>query len=141
MPANEPYGDRVTPPTQSAGEIVLRLNPGDARALWHAAGTAVSLMDQVGTVPPHAPLYGQRDRLVSVAQRLDHEINHAGGFNPLGGASRGIERYQAREMTASTGIVDTEPGTPTIIAHVGLRSDAEKIVRALNNSEGAVDDG
>lgn len=69
--------------------VVLRMTPDEARTLHLAAGTTVSLMDQVGDVPAEAPLYGKRDELVRIARRLDHEINHA-GFNPLGGASRGI---------------------------------------------------
>lgn len=58
--------------------VTLRMDPTEARALWHAACTTVELMDQVGEIPSHAPLYGQRDRLVGVARRLDHEINHTG---------------------------------------------------------------
>jgi len=35
-------------------------------------------MDQVEEeIPPHAPLFGQRDRLIAAAQKLDHKINHA----------------------------------------------------------------
>jgi len=61
----------------SARRIVLRVDPEEARALWHATCLAVDLIDQVGEVPSDAPLYGQRDRLVALARRLDHEINHA----------------------------------------------------------------
>lgn len=50
-----------------------------------------------------------------------------------------VERYVVREMSASTAVIDTRPRIETIIAHVGLRADAEKIVRALNDSEGAVE--
>ena len=62
-------------------EIVLRLDSeAEARAVWHAISTAITLMDAVeaepgNSIPKHAPLYGQRPRLVAVAQRLDHEIN------------------------------------------------------------------
>ena len=58
-------------------EIVLRLDAVEARALWHAVCTAGQLMDHVGEIPRDAPLYGQRDRIVEIARRLDHEINHA----------------------------------------------------------------
>ncbi len=69
-----------------ADEIALRMDAAEARAAWHAIGIAVTLMDAVeaepgNSIPPHAPLYGQRDRLIAVAQRLDHEINCA----PAGG--------------------------------------------------------
>lgn len=56
--------------------VTLRMDALEARALWHAACTTVTLMDEVGDIPTHAPLYGQRDRLMDVARRLDHEINH-----------------------------------------------------------------
>lgn len=60
--------------------IVVHMDPAEARALWHAACTTVQLIDAVeaepgNSIPPHAPLYGQRDRLVAVARRLDHECN------------------------------------------------------------------
>ena len=58
--------------------VVLTMDPIEARALWHAACTTLQLIDQVSDIPREAPLYGQRDRLVQVARRLDHEINHAG---------------------------------------------------------------
>lgn len=56
-------------------DVILRLSRDEARALWHAAGTTVLLMDEVGEIPKDAPLYGQRDRLAAVARRIDHEIN------------------------------------------------------------------
>jgi hypothetical protein len=60
--------------------VSLDMEATEARAVWHAISTAVDLMDAVeaepgNAIPPHAPLYGQRDRLIAVAQRLDHEIN------------------------------------------------------------------
>ncbi len=60
--------------------ITLRMDPAEARAAWHAIGTAVSLMDAIeaepgNAIPSHAPLHGQRERLIAVARRLDHEIN------------------------------------------------------------------
>lgn len=58
-------------------DVLLRLDADEARALWHSACTTVTLMDEVGEIPPHAPLYGQRDRLAAVAQRLDHKCNQA----------------------------------------------------------------
>jgi hypothetical protein len=60
----------------SDSSVVLRMDTQEARALWHAACTTVELMDKVGRIPREAPLYGQRDRLIAVAKRLDHEINH-----------------------------------------------------------------
>jgi hypothetical protein len=71
--------------------VTLRMEPAEARAAHHALATVVQLMDEVGEIPPHAPLYGWRDRLAALARRLDHEINHA-GHNPLGGAARGVGR-------------------------------------------------
>ncbi len=73
--------------------VTLQMDLPEARAAWHAISTAVHLMDAVeaepgNAVPPNAPLYGQRERLIAVAQRLDHEIN----CNPLGGAARGQGR-------------------------------------------------
>lgn len=59
--------------------IVLSMEADLARAVWHAISTTITLMDEVGEIPKNAPLYGQRDRLVSVARRLDHEIRHVGG--------------------------------------------------------------
>lgn len=58
--------------------VTLDMDPQEARAVWHALGGIVDLIDQVDTIPPHAPLYGQRDRLIDVARRLDHECNQAG---------------------------------------------------------------
>jgi hypothetical protein len=60
--------------------VTLQMDTQEARAAWHAIACAVDLMDAVeaepgNAIPPHAPLYGQRDRLITVAQRLDHEIN------------------------------------------------------------------
>lgn len=61
-------------------EIVLRMeSEAEALAVWHAISTAVDLIDAVeaepgNSIPTDAPLYGQRDRLVVVAQRLDHAI-------------------------------------------------------------------
>lgn len=60
--------------------ITLRIDQDAARPVWHAISTAVQLMDQVEAqpgdgIPPHAPLYGQRARLIEVAQQLDHIIN------------------------------------------------------------------
>jgi hypothetical protein len=54
--------------------INLRLTAVEAQAAWHALSTTVRLIDAVD-VPVHAPLYGQRARLIAIAQRLDHEIN------------------------------------------------------------------
>jgi hypothetical protein len=76
-------GKRLTDPwhvTPNTERVTLEMDHDEARALWHAAGTTVSLMEQVeaepgNSIPPHAPLYGQKDRLVGVARRLDHEIN------------------------------------------------------------------
>lgn len=62
--------------------VVLPMDTVEARALWHAAGMAVGLMDELGEIPPEAPLHGQRDRLADVARRLDHQINHAGAQAP-----------------------------------------------------------
>jgi hypothetical protein len=62
----------------AARSVTLHMDPVTARALWHAACTTVELMDKVDDIPAHAPLYGQRDRLVAVARELDQEINHAG---------------------------------------------------------------
>lgn len=59
-----------------AGEVVLCMDPIEARALRHSVCTTVQLMEQIGDIPPDAPLYGQHDRLVAVACRLDHKINH-----------------------------------------------------------------
>jgi hypothetical protein len=64
-------------------DLTLDLD-AEARPVWHALATVVELMDAVeaepgNAIPPHAPLYGQRDRLVDLAQRLDHTINQAGG--------------------------------------------------------------
>lgn len=64
-----------------SGEVVFAMPADEARAVWHSICTTVQLMDQVA-VPPHAPLYGWRDRLVAAARRLDHEINHAPAPNP-----------------------------------------------------------
>lgn len=58
-------------------DVHFAMDTVEARAVWHAIATTVDLMDQVGEIPAEAPLFGQRDRLVAVAQRLDHEINHA----------------------------------------------------------------
>lgn len=69
MPSDSPK--QKTPPS-----VTLKMDIETARAVWHAIGTSVELMDAV-EVPPHAPLFGQRDRLVAAARRLDHEINHA----------------------------------------------------------------
>lgn len=61
--------------------IVLRMgSASEARAVWHAIGVVIELMDAVeaepgNSIPSHAPLYGQRARLADVARRLDHEIN------------------------------------------------------------------
>jgi hypothetical protein len=99
----------------TGASVVLRMKPDEARAAHHALATTISLMDQVGDVPPDAPLYGWRDGLAALARRLDHEINHApggrryadpGGFNPLGGAARGIGRCSC---PAGRG---TDPGCP-----------------------------
>ncbi len=57
--------------------VVLRMESDEARAVHHALKTTISLMDQVGAIPPEAPLYGWRDRLADLARRLDHEINDA----------------------------------------------------------------
>lgn len=62
--------------------LAFKVGADEARAVWHAISTAVSLMDQIeaepgNSVPAHAPLYGWRDRLMEVARRLDHEINTA----------------------------------------------------------------
>lgn len=51
----------------------------DYRTLHHAASIAVTVYDAVeeeSGVPPDAPLYGKRDRLLELARRLDHEANH-----------------------------------------------------------------
>lgn len=58
-------------------EVTLSMDAVEARALWHAACVVVQIYGEVDYIPPHAPLYGQRDRLVALARRLDHEINHA----------------------------------------------------------------
>ena len=68
-------------------EVVLRMDSTEARVLWHAASTTVELMDAVASepgnsIPPHAPLYGQRERLLGLARCLDHETNQAGGPGP-----------------------------------------------------------
>lgn len=67
-------------------ERTITLPVGDVRLLHYAASLAVQLYDAVeaepgNSVPPHAPLYGKRDRLVQLARRLDHEANceHVGG--------------------------------------------------------------
>lgn len=87
-----------------AQSVVLRMAPDEARAAHHALKTTITLMDEVGAIPPEAPLYGWRDRLAELARQLDHEINQgeitrfgrnvdrAVGFHPLGGASRGVGR-------------------------------------------------
>lgn len=64
-------------------DVTLTMDGVTARAVWHAVCTTVLLIDAVedepgNSVPPHAPLYGQRERLVDVARRLDHECNQAG---------------------------------------------------------------
>lgn len=57
--------------------ITFRMTPGEARAVWHALGMGVDLIDAVDEIPTHAPLFGKRDELVALARRLDHEINCA----------------------------------------------------------------
>lgn len=69
-------GTRVNP------RLSFKIDADEARAVWHAISTTVSLMDQIeaepgNSVPAHAPLYGWRDRLMEVSRRLDHEINEA----------------------------------------------------------------
>ncbi len=64
--------------------VVFEMDADTARAVWHAIGTTVQLIDAVEAEPgnrvdPRAPLYGKRGVLVAAAQRLDHEINHAPG--------------------------------------------------------------
>jgi hypothetical protein len=58
----------------------LTLPVDDVQLLHHAAAMSVQLYDAVESepgnrVPPDAPLYGKRDRLVELARRLDHEAN------------------------------------------------------------------
>lgn len=62
----------------------------DYRTLHQGVSLAIELYDGVekeGGVPPHAPLYGKRDRLVELARRLDHEANSRGQ-----GGDRGLGR-------------------------------------------------
>lgn len=61
--------------------VRLELTDQEAHDLHHALSTTVQLIDQV-TVPPHAPLYGARPRLLAVARRLDHERKSPGVPNP-----------------------------------------------------------
>lgn len=59
--------------------ITLTLPVEDVRTLHLAAATAAQVYDAAESegqrVPPHAPLYGKRDRLVELARQLDHEAN------------------------------------------------------------------
>lgn len=64
--------------------IDLKLTPQEAEDVHNALSVAVQLMDEVD-VPPHAPLYGARPRLVAVAKRLSHKQRHRGAVpNPNG---------------------------------------------------------
>ena len=68
-------------------EVRLGLTDREAEDVHHALATTVSLMDQVDSIPPEAPLHGRRSSLVAVARRLDHERRHRGALpNPNGPA-------------------------------------------------------
>lgn len=68
-------------------EINLSMTPQEAENVHSALSVAIQLMDEVD-VPMHAPLYGARPRLVTVARRLDHERRHRGAVpNPNGPVS------------------------------------------------------
>jgi len=69
----------------SEERVTLEMTDQEAHDLHHALATVVVLLDQVGSIPKDAALYGARPRLLTMAKRLDHERRHHGAVpNPNG---------------------------------------------------------
>jgi hypothetical protein len=98
--------------------IALEMSDPEAHDVHHALSTTVELIDQVGHVPANAPLAGAaRNRLVVVAQRLDHERRHRGAVpNPNAERSyeQGVEDGLLRHTWMRDGVTYVGNGTYTL---------------------------
>jgi hypothetical protein len=113
----------------------LTLEVEDVRLLRRGIALAVELYDGVeregAGVPPHAPLYGKRDRLVELARQLDHTANcgsnYVGEFELHGDAALRSKRVE---------VVDCGCQFPAVISDAGTCSGCgAQVIRTTEDTQ------